>query len=416
MIIQFTAGNYSSFDQRQTLNFRATVLDSLNEKVENANVANIEGERFLKIIGVYGANASGKSNLLRSMALFREMVVQSMISEDLAVRSVNPFRQSPTGPKEPSFFQIVLLLENKKLRYGFTLNTDGKIGSEWLYGPAAKNETFYFKRKGDTFEVNEEWFPEGYSLPMENLRDDALYLTFCSTYNGPISRSIRVFFASKVNGEVSFSRVARRGIASGGVYGLTNRLVETGQEELILKWLKEAGLNYKGVVLKEIDEFSKRTFLIKHVYDEEGNSVGETQMDLNTDESEGTKKFYMLIGKLHRKFIDGGLFIVDEIDSNFHPSLLQKIIKLFQNPEINQANAQLLFTSHDTNLMDPELMRRDQFYFTEKNICDSTRIYSLADLKGIRNNADFARQYLAGMYGALPMLGNYLEEPTEEGS
>lgn len=415
MIIQFTTGNYSSFDHNQTLNFRATALESLNDNVEAANIANIGGERFLKIVGVYGANASGKSNLLRAMALFREMVVQSMIAEDLAIKNVNPFRQSQMGPDLPSYFQIVLLLEDKKYRYGFTLNTNGKIGSEWLYGPAAKNETYYFKRKADTFEINSEWFSEGYSLPMENLRDDALFLTFCSTYNGSISRSIRMFFSAKVNGEVPIRRGGRRGIVTGGIYGLTNRLVETGQEELILKWLKEVGLNYKGVLLKEIDEFSKRTFLVKHVYDEDGNSVGETQMDLNTDESEGTKKFYMLIGKLHRKFIDGGLFIVDEIDSNFHPSLLQKIIKLFQNPEINQAHAQLLFTSHDTNLMDPELMRRDQFYFTEKNICDSTRIYSLADLKGIRNNADFARQYLAGMYGALPILGNFLEEPTEEG-
>jgi AAA15 family ATPase/GTPase len=415
MIIQFTAGNYGSFDQSQTLNFRATGLDSLNEKVETSNVVNLDGQRFLKIVGIYGANASGKSNLLRAMALFKEMIVQSMVSEDFALRNVNPFRQSKTGPDQSSFFQIVLLLDNKKYRYGFTLKKDGKIDSEWLFGPAVKNETYYFKRVGDQFDINEEWFPEGYSLPMENLRDDALYLTFCSTYNVPIARNIRTFFAKKVSSEVPIRKAARRAIAVGGIYSLTNKLVEEGQEVLILTWLKEVGLNYKGIVLTDVDDLTKRTFLVKHIYDEAGNSVGDTQMDLNVDESEGTKKFYMLIGKLHRKFTEGGLFIVDEIDSNFHPSLLQKIIKLFQNPEINQANAQLLFTSHDTSLMDPELMRRDQFYFTEKNICDSTRLYSLADLKGIRNNADFARQYLAGIYGALPILGNYLEDATEEG-
>jgi len=413
MIIQFTAGNYSSFDRPQTLNFRATGLDSPNENVETGNVANLGGERFLKIIGVYGANASGKSNLLRAMSLFRAMVVQSMISEDLALRNVNPFRQSQGGPDQPSFFQIVLLLENKRYRYGFTLQKDGNIGSEWLFGPAVRNETYYFKRIGDQFEINEEWFSEGYSLPMENLRNDALYLTFCSTYNGPIARSIRTFFGTKVTSEVPIRRGVRGGISIGGVYGLTNKLVEEGHEELILSWLREAGLNYKNIILTKIDDMSKRTFLVKNVYDEAGNNIGETQMDLTADESEGTKKFYMLIGKLHRKFSEGGLFIVDEIDSNFHPSLLRKIINLFQNPEINQANAQLLFTSHDTTLMDPELMRRDQFYFTEKNIFDSTRLYSLADLKGIRNNADFARQYLAGLYGALPILSNYLEELNE---
>ncbi len=134
-------------------------------------------------------------------------------------------------------------------------------------------------------------------------------------------------------------------------------------------------------------------------------------MNLDDDESEGTKKFYSYIGVLNQKFEDGGLFISDEIDSNFHPALLRKLISFFNNPGINKANAQLLFTSHDTNLMHPEIMRRDQFYFTEKSLMDETILYSL-DLKGIRNNADFARQYLAGIYGALPVLGNYLEEQT----
>src|SRR5690606_41292869 len=107
----------------------------------------------------------------------------------------------------------------------------------------------------------------------------------------------------------------------------------------------------------------------------------------------------------------GGIFISDEIDSNFHPSLLQKLIGIFQNSKINRSNAQLLFTSHDTNLLNPNFMRRDQFYFTEKTIYDETILYSLADLRGIRNNADFARQYLAGLYGATPQLSNYIEEP-----
>lgn len=99
--------------------------------------------------------------------------------------------------------------------------------------------------------------------------------------------------------------------------------------------------------------------------------------------------------------------ILDEIDSNFHPSLLIKLVSLFNDPEINRSKSQLLFTSHDTNLMSPAIMRRDQFYFTEKKEDNSTRLYSLADLKGIRNDADFAKQYLAGYYGAVPVLENY---------
>jgi AAA15 family ATPase/GTPase len=147
----------------------------------------------------------------------------------------------------------------------------------------------------------------------------------------------------------------------------------------------------------------------KNRYDEKGEVDGTVLMRLN-EESDGTKKFYSFIGELQEKFDKGGLYICDEIDSNFHPTLLQRLIHLFNNPFINKANAQLFFTSHDTNLMNPAIMRRDQFYFTEKSERDETFLYSLSDLKGIRNNADFARQYLAGFYGALPVLGSYLEK------
>ncbi|RZJ86039.1 MAG: ATP-binding protein, partial [Chryseobacterium sp.] len=127
------------------------------------------------------------------------------------------------------------------------------------------------------------------------------------------------------------------------------------------------------------------------------------------NESAGSQKLFDLAGLLLLtfNFKESAFIILDEIDSNFHPSLLIQLIKLFNDPEINKSNSQLLFTSHDTNLMSPAIMRRDQFYFTEKNEDFATRLYSLADLKGIRNDADFAKQYLAGYYGALPVLEKY---------
>ena len=106
--------------------------------------------------------------------------------------------------------------------------------------------------------------------------------------------------------------------------------------------------------------------------------------------------------------LDTNVFVIlDEVDSNFHPSLLIKLIGLFNDPNINKNKSQLLFTSHDTNLMHPTIMRRDQFYFTEKREDLSTRVYSLADLRGIKNDADFAREYLKGIYGAIPILEDY---------
>lgn len=414
MIVEFSVSNFCSFDQIQTLSFKATGLDSLNETVEKNNVIINDNVRYLKIVGAYGANASGKTNFIKALAFFREMVTSSVIAEGFSKAGVNPFRQSAKGLKSPSYFQIILLLNKKKFRYGFTLDNHGDIESEWLFGPAGRNETFYFKRSKSHIQKNDEWFSEGANLPEDNLRSDALFLSFCSSYNGTISKSIRSYMSREVTID---AKLGRRGFRAGGMafalslYGQTNRLIEDGNEEMILTWLKEVGLVYNSIKIpKEESSISNTVLLSKNIFDDFGNIVGQTEMDLTLDESEGTKKFYGYIGKLYRKFQIGGLYVCDEIDSNFHPSLLQKIIKLFQNPSINKANAQLLFTSHDTNLMDPYIMRRDQFYFSEKTIYDATKIYSLADLKGIRNNADFARQYLAGIYGALPVLGQYLED------
>jgi len=139
-------------------------------------------------------------------------------------------------------------------------------------------------------------------------------------------------------------------------------------------------------------------------------------LNLQKNESAGTQKLFDLAGLFLRAFNlpEPGFIMLDEIDSNFHPSLLIKLVGLFNDPLVNKSNSQLLFTSQDTNLMSPDIMRRDQFYFTEKNEDESTRLYSLADLKGIRNDADFAKQYLAGYYGALPLLSNYTKKSLQE--
>ena len=188
---------------------------------------------------------------------------------------------------------------------------------------------------------------------------------------------------------------------------------------MVLEWLKEVGIFFDDIVIERSPDEPRRRKRIRFVKNQPGKDLVESDqvfLTLDRDESQGTRKYYRYIGLLISIFENGGILISDEIDNNFHPSLLKKLISFFQDSKINVANAQLLFTSHDTNLMDPECMRRDQFYFAERTESFNTRLYSLADLKGIRNNADFARQYLSGAYGALPILGRYLEEnQTEDG-
>ena len=192
---------------------------------------------------------------------------------------------------------------------------------------------------------------------------------------------------------------------------------------LFLSFLKRFNMKYDGIELiddesypdNDYSNFPLNKVLLKRTIHDGNNKP--LSMNLEYRESSGNKKIFDLAGLLLVAFNsedDPFLIVIDEIDSNFHPSLLIKLIEMFNDPKINKNNSQLLFTSHDTNLMSPSIMRRDQFYFAEKQEDESTRLYSLADLRGIRNDADFAKQYLAGYYGALPVLNDYTEVEENE--
>jgi len=414
MVIQFSVGNYKSFREIQTINFRATGLRSEDKCVDEDNIIEDQGARALRMLGVYGPNASGKSNLIKALGAFKQMVSFSQESENAAKTAFSPFRLSTRPPDHYGYFQIVLILHGRRFRYGYTLDGNANILSEWLFGPADKNETYYFTRKGNEIALNEDRFKEGVLLPyMNNLRTNALFLTFCSSYDGEISGLIKDFIAERI----IIENDSRKNYLYllGGPRELTDQLVKTGHKDIVLKWMAEAGLVFNDVSLQDIKVsevvYGYSVFLSKNIYDDKGGVAKHVMVSMDSEESEGTKKFYSYIGGLYEVFEKGGLYVSDEMDSNFHPSLLMKIIRLFQDKKVNKAAAQLLFTSHDTNLMDPKVMRRDQFYFTEKSLTDETLIYALSDLKGIRNNVDFARQYLAGYYGAIPQLGGYLQDP-----
>jgi AAA15 family ATPase/GTPase len=410
MLLEFSIGNYRSFNDIQVLNFRATGLVSENKEVDQNNIVEEGDQRVLKTVGIYGSNGSGKSNILNGLRLFCNLVLRSLESESAMDAAANPFMLSEETPEHAGFFQIQLLLNQKKYRYGFTLSFKGTVLQEWLFGPAERNETWYFKRTGQDIKSNPDWFREGHDLPIETVRVRAntLFLTFVSAYNGPISQNIRSFIVKDITFDcsalLSKSHIGFRfATGSSSRYKQTNQLLKEGKTEMVLQWLKSAGLIYSNITLEQENNFEK-VMLEKNVFNKEGTILGATQVELDEDESAGTRKFYSYIGILHKKFTEGGVLVSDKIDNNFHPFLLQQLICFFNNPAINTAGAQLLFTSHNTNLLQPDILRRDQIYFTEKSNKDETILYSLADLKGIRNNADFARQYLAGFYGALPML------------
>ena len=426
MIIEFSVKNYRSIRDLQTISFKATGLKSpAGSDIDADNIVKSNGVSLLKTVGLYGANASGKSNMLMALSYFTQ-VVGSLAIDSRRVRPLyDPFLFETSG--EGCLFQIVVLLNGKKFRYGFVVNkvetalekgdsTSIEIESEWLYGNVDKNMTRLFLRVGQEVKENKLPTSEGVVIPTKLPYPHTLFLVHAAAFD---AKGIPMQIVSYLNHHIINNIVYKnvfRGVSINAIKEST---------PLFLSFLKRFNMKYDGIELIDDERYadvkyfgfpSNKVLLKRTTHD--GNNK-PLSMNLEYRESAGNKKIFDLAGVLLMAFIsedDPFLIVIDEIDSNFHPSLLIKLIEMFNDPKINKNNSQLLFTSHDTNLMSPSIMRRDQFYFAEKQEDESTRLYSLADLRGIRNDADFAKQYLAGYYGALPVLNDYTEvEENENG-
>lgn len=422
MILEFSVKNFRSINEMQTLSFRATGLKSTdeNELIDENNITSEGNIKILKTLGIYGANASGKSNIIKALDLFL-MAIKQDVGNESGLWSLNePFLFQDNFIETESFFQLVFIYNSKKYRYGFTVkkNTTAQkefsinkkesqemIGSEWLFGEVDKNMVEIFTREGMKVDKsklpNPNMFPE---LPSPH----TLFLTHASAFDaqGLCSQIRKIMFEFTISnlfiGVDSFRRFSMLAIFN--------------NKDKLLNLLGAFNLNYHNVFIFDEDKKNDiSTFPIDKIYFEKRYTNPQTgeikakRLNLGDTESDGTQKLFDLAGMLLITFEmeHPGLVIIDEIDSNFHPFLVIKLVGMFNDPKINKSNSQLLFTSHDTNLLQPDIMRRDQFYFTEKTEHNETKLFSLADLKGIRNDADFAKQYLAGFYGALPILADY---------
>ena len=424
MIIEFSVKNYRSIRDLQTISFKATGLKSpAGSDIDADNIVKSNGVSLLKTVGLYGANASGKSNMLMALSYFAH-AVRTLATDSRGVRPLyDPFLFETSN--EGCFFQIVLLLNGKKYRYGFVVNkldnTPGKnssnevkIESEWLYGNVDKNMKRLFLRVG--LEVKENNLPtsEGMIIPTKLPYPHTLFLAHAAAFD---AKGIPMQIASYLT-----IRTVDNIIDKSLFRGVSINIIKESTP-FFLSFLKRFNMKYDDIELIDDESYPDNDYsnfpldkvLLKRTTHDGNNTP--LSMNLEYRESAGNKKIFDLAGVLLMAFNMENtpfLIVIDEIDSNFHPSLLIKLIEMFNNPKINKNNSQLLFTSHDTNLMSPSIMRRDQFYFAEKQEDESTRLYSLADLRGIRNDADFAKQYLAGYYGALPVLNDYTEVEENE--
>ena len=421
MLIQFTVGNYKSFKEKATLSMEASHDDSLAEE----QVCVVGEHRLLKSVAIYGPNAGGKSNFLAAMELFRGWVEGSSKNVQSGQRiPVVPFRLHVDTESAPTFFEAVFRQSGVRYRYGFEATSES-ITSEWLFSRKdSTKETRLFTREAGEIDVPES-FKEGKGLE-KRTRANALFLSVVAQFNGEIAGDVLKWMSR-------FRNIS--GLDDASYFRYTaNRLNEKEYAPLIRQLTRNADVGIdklqsqeiapelaarslpagmedvrKGLLSGELSAFSIKTYHWK--YGAKQEPVAPVQFDLKMDESAGTQRFVSLTGPFLFTLKHGASLFVDELEARLHPLLTKALVGLF-NSSANTKNAQLIFATHDEGLLDPKHIRRDQVWFVEKDDFGASRLYSLAEFKGVRKEAKFAKEYLLGQFGGVPHVGDFEETLT----
>lgn len=425
MLIEFSVGNYRSFKDVVTFSMVAANITARHKVLDDTNVFKAKKNlNLLKSAVFYGANASGKSNLIKAIIFMKYMVLNS--SRDTVASEpieIDNFRLSMETEEEPSHFELVFLLDDIQYRYGFEI-MNGRVYSEWLYR-TKQREVLLFERNEQEISLSTA-FREGKQFT-KNTRRNALFLSVVAQWNGEIAQSIVRWFR-------------KIGVISGlnddryQVFTIKQVMEGSGIKEKIIDFVCRLDTGISGIDAKTIDisesqlpqdmppELKKLlldsnevfTVVTMHPkYDKNGKQGGMERFDLKGNESDGTQKIFSMAGPIMDSLQNGKILVVDELDARLHPLITREIVKLFNSPITNSHNAQLIFATHDTNLLSNKFFRRDQIWFTEKDRYGATDLYSLVEFKmkgeKVRNDASFEKDYILGRYGAIPFIGN-LEE------
>jgi uncharacterized protein len=426
MLIEFSVGNYRSFKEKVTFSMVAANLVSQDKNLDGNNAFAVDEKLSLvKSAAIYGANASGKSNLAKALQFMKWFMVNSSKETQSTERiGVERFRLSTETDNQPSFFEIVFLLDGQQHRYGFTVNQE-RVVSEWLYYVPKARETKLFDRSNNSFDIAKIYKAEKIS---DRTRDNALFLSVSAQFNVDKSESILNWLTHQFNlisglsdekitmkyffsVELQDEAVQLLNIMDLGIERIEIQQIDLNAFETIAKSFEKEGWDSGTVkaVLEHLDRRwpenidKNRIRTIHQKFNGEGEQESLESFSLLNDESDGTQKLLALSGLLLHTLKNGKVLIIDEFDARLHPLMSRTILELFNSNDTNPNNAQLIIMTHDTNLLSNKIFRRDQVWFTEKDKYGATYLYSLAEYK-VRNDASYSSDYIKGKYGAIPYI------------
>jgi len=418
MLVEFRIKNFRSVRDEQVLSLVASKDKTLRD-THTLDTGLKAAPSLLRSAAVYGANASGKSNLIKALQYMRGVVAESAtVIQPGQTYAVQPFRLDAGSAKEPTEFEVTFIVDGVRYQYGFAMTSQRIVGEHLLVYKAFKPQR-WFTRHFDA-EAGKDVYDFGPGLKgPKNLwegatRPNALFLSMAVQLN---SEALRPVFDWFVNGLVIFNEQAqlspqvsiqmlkqaeeRKQICD----FLTAADISIADIEVVTRKVPGQSLHFDLVAGKtevRSEEMEEHQLRFSHVTDQ-----GKAEFDL-MDESSGTRNLLFLAGPVMDILRKGLTLVIDELDTSLHTLLVRELVRLFHRPEVNTGGAQLIFTTHDTSLLDaPDLFRRDQVWFVEKDRDQSSTLVALSDFSPRKNEA-LERGYLIGRYGGVPFLSHDL--------
>lgn len=393
MLVLFKVKNFMSFKDEIVLDMRA--IKSYKE--HPSNLIDVGTDKLIRTLSIYGANASGKSNLIKAIDCFKTLVTRSSYREDISQKSTISksyfpfaFQKKNAENSKNTEFEITLILGQFEYRYGFSYNDIG-ISMEWFYQKNlnTNRQSIIFERAQNEIRFGYKYAKEG-DLYGKQVSRESLVLSF---FGGLVLKSnVYAEVYSYINGIFSFEE--RIYSNKEVVIDLLKQVIDIVEDK---KRLLEF-LNYIDTGIKDIELDENNQFITIH----HGEDGKDYELSL-LSESEGTLRSISIYTFCNWIIARSGLMCLDELNSKLHPLVQKYIIDMFYD---KKHNAQLIYTTHDSFMMDKKFFRRDQIAFVEKDEWGHSDLVALSEYK-VRSDASFSKDYLAGVYGAIPTFSDF---------
>ena len=428
MLIEFSVTNFRSIKEEACL----SLVASRDKKHGDSNVVepklaeNGRPIQLLRSAAIYGANASGKTNLLRGLQTMRDIVLNA--SGSLDELPVTPFRFDPECHTLPTSFEVICVADGVRYQYGFSA-TPHEVIDEWLYAWPSGRMQVWFERSRNETSGESSWKLGGKLTGDREVwrratRPQALFLSTAISLNSTQLRPLfdwfreRLHVASVGGWDRSFSLEYCREIDQADIIDfLTAADLAVADIRIVEKdfspdmFPKDMPSELRDIAQNIAERLAEKRTVVDVFLRHQPIDGKSAELDLD-EESHGTQKMFALTGPWLDSLAKGNVIVFDELHDNLHPALVRFLVSRFHDPEANPYGAQLIFSTHDTSILDRDMFRPDQIWFCERNEHLETRLFPLSDFRPRRSVEDLEKAYLAGRFGALPYIRGSGRQPS----